>query len=73
MRRLTPAWLVGTGLSLTASGISDEGRTARSYLLGGPSYAAWDITDDLLNPTKGGRARFEVTPYGGGTWASRIT
>ena len=64
-RRLTPSWVVGSGLSLTASQITDEGKTARSYLLGVPSFASYDVTDDLLNPTRGGRARIEVTPYAG--------
>lgn len=64
-RRLSPSWVVGSGLSLTASQITDEGRDAEAYLLGVPSYAAWDVTDDLLNPTTGGRARFEITPYVG--------
>ena len=64
-RRLSSKWLVGVGLAATASQISDEGEDAQAYLLGVPTYAAWDITDDLLNPTRGGRARFEVTPWGG--------
>ncbi len=64
-RRLNAAWVIGAGVSLTASDLSDEGRDSRSYLFGTPAYAAWDVTDDLLNPTRGGRARFEVTPYAG--------
>lgn len=64
-RRLSRKWIVGLGLSGSASRIRDEGQTARSYLLGVPAFAAWDITDDLLNPTRGGRARLEVTPFAG--------
>ncbi len=34
-------------------------------LAGLPTFAEYDNTDDLLNPTKGARARFQVTPFAG--------
>lgn len=58
-------WRVGAGglLEVTQTTDSDGERT---FLLGGlPVFAAFDDTDDLLNPTKGWRIRADVTPFAG--------
>jgi translocation and assembly module TamA len=64
-RRLTPKWVVGYGGLLEASLIEDDGVETEAYLAGIPLFAEFDDTDDLLNPTEGGRARFDVTPFTG--------
>lgn len=71
-RKLSPEWLVGAALSGSASEVVDQGVPDRSYLLSFPTFAEWDVTDDLLNPTTGHRARFEVSPFGG-SFASEPT
>ncbi|MEL6479431.1 MAG: BamA/TamA family outer membrane protein, partial [Pseudomonadota bacterium] len=65
-RRLSPFWTVGAGGLLEASLIddSDTGET-ESYLAGLPLFAAYDGSNDLLNPTAGQRFRAEVTPFAG--------
>ena len=64
-RRVTPHWVIGYGGLLEASLIEDDGVETEAYLAGIPVTAEYDRTDDLLNPTEGGRARFEVTPFAG--------
>lgn len=64
-RRLSPAWLVGAGILLSSGDVTAQRRTDRANLIGLPTFAEWDVTDDLLNPTTGYRARFDVTPFGG--------
>jgi translocation and assembly module TamA len=64
-RRLSDEWRVGAGGLLEISEI-DEGdaRGATRYLLAGlPTYAEYDGSDDLLNPTEGARLRLEATPF----------
>ncbi|MEM1277348.1 MAG: autotransporter assembly complex family protein [Pseudomonadota bacterium] len=65
-RRLNDFWTVGAGGLLEASLIDDnlEGES-ESYLFGIPLSAAYDGSDDLLNPTKGSRFLTEVTPFVG--------
>ena len=61
-RRLDDAWVIGAGIALSASEVTDRGRSDRSYLLSLPLFAEWDVTDDLLNPTRGHRFRADVIP-----------
>ena len=64
-RRLSRRWVVGIGGLLEASQITDEGEDQTSYLAGIPTFAEYDRTDDLLDPSKGERLRIEVTPFAG--------
>ena len=41
------------------------GDTTEALIGGIPTFAEYDDTDSLLNPTRGVRARFEVAPYAG--------
>ncbi len=69
---LTDQWKIGYGGLVEASRISDTGPDSVSYLAGIPTFVAYDGTDDLLNPTKGARARLELTPFAG-IFASSFT
>ncbi|MEM6661164.1 MAG: autotransporter assembly complex family protein [Pseudomonadota bacterium] len=64
-RRLGPRWVVGAGILLEASQITDDGQDATSYLFGIPLLAEYDSSDDKLNPTEGERLRLELTPFAG--------
>ena len=64
-RRLTPRWVVGYGGLIEASRIDEDGVERDALLAGIPTFAEFDDTDDLLNPTRGARARFKVTPLVG--------
>ncbi|HUF87736.1 MAG TPA: BamA/TamA family outer membrane protein [Thermohalobaculum sp.] len=55
----------GLGVLAEASRIDDDGDEGTALLLGVPFFAAYDGSDDLLNPTTGGRFRFNATPFGG--------
>ncbi|MBT5435519.1 MAG: BamA/TamA family outer membrane protein [Rhodospirillaceae bacterium] len=45
--------------------IDDNEDADRSYLLGLPVIYSWDDTDSLLDPTRGFRVEFRVTPWVG--------
>ena len=64
-RRLTPEWVAGVGVLGEASLITDDGVETTAFLGGLPIFAAYDDTDDLLNPTSGTRFRGEATPFAG--------
>lgn len=67
-RRLTRYWKVGAGGSIGYDNIEDDIEgvdTGRSYLLGLPTYAEFDDSNDVLNPTSGLRFRVAATPYSG--------
>lgn len=64
-RRLNRFWTVGAGGLLEASLIDDDGEETTAFLGGLPVFAEYDGSDDQLNPTKGERARFDITPFGG--------
>ncbi len=64
-RRLDRRWTVGAGGLVEWSETTDDGVTTE-YLLAGPTgFAAYDGTDDRLNPTKDARLRVDVTPLAG--------
>ncbi len=62
-RRLSQALSVDYGLSLERSHIDDGGEEERFTLVGIPLGASIDTSNDLLNPTRGGRTRLKFTPY----------
>ncbi len=64
-RRLTRRWTAGLRGLLEASEINDDGDRGSVFLLGAPFFIAYDGSDDLLNPTEGGRFRLDATPFTG--------
>lgn len=62
-RELSRRWTAGLGGLVEASEIDDDGDKGTALLLGAPFYATYDGSNDLLNPTKGGRFRFDATPF----------
>lgn len=66
-RDLTPQLAFGYGALLELARL-DEGpgvAAETSRLVGLPLFAAWDGTDDKLDPSKGARARLGATPIAG--------
>lgn len=65
-RELTPELTVGAGGLLELSQIEESnGDDTTSRLVGLPIFAAYDNSDDRLDPTKGFRARLSFTPFSG--------
>lgn len=62
-RRLSEALSVDYGLSLERSHIEDDGIEKRFTLVGIPLGVTLDTSNDLLNPTDGGRTRLRFIPY----------
>ncbi len=61
-RRLSPRWTVSVGIFGEQEQITQEGMTNSYNLVGLPISARFDSTDNPLDPTKGIRASFSVTP-----------
>lgn len=53
------------GVTLEQSRITDETGINNFTLIGFPVTGQYDTTNDLLNPTSGGRLRLAATPYAG--------
>ncbi len=53
----------GFGIALEHANITDYELRQRYTLVGVPLYAKRDVSDDLLNPTKGDREAITITPY----------
>jgi len=64
-RQLTDRWRVGLGVLGEASDIDDNDIDSKAYLFGIPFFAAYDGSNDLLDPTNGERLRLELTPFAG--------
>ncbi|MCL5777380.1 BamA/TamA family outer membrane protein [Limibaculum sp. FT325] len=64
-RRLGEHWTVGAGGLAEYSSITDQGVTDDALLGGIPLFAAYDGSDDLLDPKTGERLRVDLTPFGG--------
>ncbi|MEQ8734754.1 MAG: autotransporter assembly complex family protein [Rhodospirillaceae bacterium] len=64
-RDLWSSWRAGVGVSVEAAELTDAFGTQQSYLLGLPLSLTRDQTDSLLDPKRGYRLGFEVTPYAG--------
>ncbi|WPZ35210.1 autotransporter assembly complex family protein [Thalassobaculum sp. OXR-137] len=62
-RRISDMLSVDYGLSLERSRIEEDGQEQRFTLVGIPLGASIDTSNDLLNPTRGGRTRIKFTPY----------
>jgi len=64
-RRLGRHWRVRGGPSFEFSEQNDNQGTRTFNLVGLPLSAAYDNTDSILDPTRGGRVALVVTPYTG--------
>jgi translocation and assembly module TamA len=62
-RQVSDRWRGGLGALGEASVIDDNGDEATAYLLGTPFFAAYDGSNNLLNPTRGNRLRMGATPF----------
>jgi translocation and assembly module TamA len=61
-RKLSRYWSASLGLYGEQESIAQEGDTRHYNLVGLPAVLRYDSTDNLLDPTKGIRASFTVTP-----------
>jgi translocation and assembly module TamA len=61
-RKLTELWTASVGLSGEQEAITQEGERRQYDLIGLPLTLKFDSSDNLLDPTKGIRATFSVTP-----------
>jgi translocation and assembly module TamA len=61
--RLTDTWRVKAVGAVEYAIETDDGRERRFTLLSTPLEAIRDSTDDLLDPTRGGRFNLRFTPY----------
>lgn len=52
-------------VALETANVRNAGVEDRTYLISTPLSVIWNSEDDLLNPQKGFRASFSVTPYTG--------
>ncbi|MHA1529853.1 MAG: autotransporter assembly complex protein TamA [Alphaproteobacteria bacterium] len=64
-RKWNGRWRGGLGALGEASWIDDNDHEATAYLLGVPFFAAYEGSNDLINPSDGERLRLEVTPFFG--------
>lgn len=62
-RNLTNALKVGGGAGFKRARITQLGETESFNLVFLPMQLAWDRSDDLLDPTRGGRLALQVAPY----------
>ncbi|MEO1611574.1 MAG: BamA/TamA family outer membrane protein [Pseudomonadota bacterium] len=72
-RELTDFLTVGAGGLLEFSRIEDIDGTENSYLVGAPLFAAYDSSDDRLDPSEGVRARLSVTPFAGAQGSTPVS
>jgi translocation and assembly module TamA len=61
-RKLSPLWTASVGVSGEQEAITQEGERRHYDLIGLPLSLKFDSTNNLLDPTKGIRATFSVTP-----------
>ncbi|MDB5368280.1 MAG: outer membrane protein assembly factor [Rhodospirillales bacterium] len=54
---------VGGGAQFERGHVTEKDRTRSYTLVGLPLFLRRDVTDDLLNPTRGDRQQITVTPY----------
>ncbi|MFP3927823.1 MAG: autotransporter assembly complex protein TamA [Desulfobacteraceae bacterium] len=62
-RRISKQLTVGAGLGFKVSRVDHLGTEETFALLSLPFRLDWDSSDDLLNPTKGGRLALEAAPF----------
>lgn len=64
-RDLWRSWRGGLGVTLEVAELRDSSGKDESYLAGLPLTLSQDRTDSLLDPKRGHRLAFELTPYAG--------
>ncbi len=64
-REITPQLTIGAGGLIELSRLDDVNGRRTSKLVGVPVFAAFDSTDDRLDPSRGIRARLSATPFSG--------
>ena len=62
-RKLTKRMDLSAGLALRLSKIEQFGREERFDLISLPVQFQWDTSDQLLDPTRGGRMTLQVAPF----------
>lgn len=62
-RELSKRLRVGLGLTLKASNVDQLDDEIHSRLVSVPAYLIYDGSDDLLDPTRGGRLRLDLAPF----------
>ena len=65
-RKLAKGLTVSAGPGFRVSQVDDKSlgsRTREFALLSFPAQMEWDHSDDLLDPTRGGRLKVQLTPY----------
>jgi translocation and assembly module TamA len=62
-RKITKHMDLNAGLGFRLSKIEQFGREERFDLLSLPVYFHWDTSDQLLDPTRGGRMTLQVAPF----------
>lgn len=62
-RNLTRQMRVGTGLGFRLSSVDQLNTTEEFVLLSVPSRLGWDTSNNLLDPTRGGRFNLQLAPY----------
>ncbi|HET8727365.1 MAG TPA: autotransporter assembly complex family protein [Alphaproteobacteria bacterium] len=64
-REISDSLSAGAGLSFEYAEITQNDEADEVFLIGVPLTLSFDTTDDLLNPTRGGRVDLGVTPFPG--------
>ena len=64
-RKLSETWKISYGVSAEYADLMDHDEQQEFLLFGVPLTAARDATDSLLDPTRGHRLAFTLTPYYG--------
>ena len=62
-RKLTKEITVGAGLAHKFSKVEQKGETQHFSLLSLPLHFDWDSSDNLLDPSRGGRFVLQIAPY----------
>ena len=62
-RAVTDRLIIGGGLSYKWAKIDQIGKEENYSLLSIPLHLAWNTSDDLLNPTRGGRLFLQAAPF----------
>lgn len=63
-RTLRPGLVAGLGLAYRYAVIEEQGEEEETYgLVSVPARLDWDFSDDLLNPSRGGRLSLNAAPY----------
>ena len=63
-RKLSPHWTASGGVAFTFEDVTQEGIKRHYNLIGLPMTVRYDSTDSLLDPTRGIRLAFSLTPTG---------